>query len=362
MMTKKTMMVLVPVVKVMVIMVMAVTAAVEMTTTTTMMTMMMRRRRRRRKMSRSEGGVGGAELEYWHIPSPTPPISTGSGVFVRGRLRLGKCCAQNPIPYLNAVHKRHPNIDFIISSDAPTSHAKMPFKKDNNYLKVDGAMELGLEDCLVNHAPFNIGIMWFAAHQKSVEVLHRFAATVENIHEVDQWPINLMLREGMMERIFKIRDKFGENGDRAAYPVDNGRFNMGVFNTPQFSSALVYSVTQAWRIEGLKPYAIHLTYVQNQHLQSKVCLPTRIIHGKEATTHPICNKKQTTFSSTLAPPPPPPPQPAAAAALCLCLPVSPCSVSFTFICQSVCRCPPSPLSSPPPPPSSLFFPPSPSLP
>jgi hypothetical protein len=181
--------------------------------------------------------------------------------------------AQNPIPYLNAILVRHPEIDFIISSDAPSSTAKMPFREDGNYIEVEGSQELGLEDAYVNHAPFNIGIIWFTARQKCVEALRLFEETVATISEVDQWPINLMLREGMDSGIEEQRRKYGERGNRAIYPVARGAFSMGVFNTPQFASALVYSVTQSWRIENVKPYAIHLTYIQNQQLNAKVTLP-----------------------------------------------------------------------------------------
>ncbi len=106
------------------------------------------------------------------------------------------------MPYLTAIQAKYPGLDFLISSDAPTSTA-LDFNR-NNFIETSEGRALGLEDSLINHAPFNIGILWFASRQASVDVLQRFVDTVATINEVDQWPINLMLRVGLMERVLAV--------------------------------------------------------------------------------------------------------------------------------------------------------------
>lgn len=164
---------------------------------------------------------------------------------------------------MNAVHRKHPSIDFLISTDAPTCTALSADR--NNFIISDGGKDIGLENSRINHAPFNIGITWWANRKSSVEILQRFADTVATITEVDQWPINLMLREGLTRMLER-----GLVKDPAVYPVVNNTYGMGVLNVLQFSSALVYSVIQQWRTENVNPYGVHFTYVQNQNLESKV--------------------------------------------------------------------------------------------
>jgi len=174
---------------------------------------------------------------------------------------------QNPVPYVLAVHRKEPDIDFLISSDAPISSA-LAFS-EHNYIKVGGARELGLEDSLSNHAPFNIGIMWLTAKPSCTSLLQMFADTVARVQEVDQWPINLMLREGMMERLLGDSSRSRPVVNRAIFPTVNGTFSMGVLNVYQFCSSLVYSVTQQYRGLGVTPYGVHLTYVQDQAIEAK---------------------------------------------------------------------------------------------
>eukprot|EP00854_Cymbomonas_tetramitiformis_P024348 gene24348-29584_t len=52
--------------------------------------------------------------------------------------------------------------------------------------------------------------------------------------------------------------------------TEMGQAMMGLLPTPQFCSGFTYSVTAEWRRIGVKPFALHTTYVQGQDLEAKL--------------------------------------------------------------------------------------------
>ncbi|KAK3274677.1 hypothetical protein CYMTET_17149 [Cymbomonas tetramitiformis] len=188
---------------------------------------------------------------------------------------------RNPLPYMRALVKAHPTVDFLISSDHEIATSLQLGEKSRIILESDvtsggaaGEGELGMENPQSAHSSFNVGIMYLRGDRGAARHIIAEICTVlraSNWEGIDQELINLMLREGVFgEGGTLAQSSRGAAWDPALFFAANRSAMMGLLPTPQFCSGFTYSVTAEWRRIGVKPFALHTTYVQGQDLEAKL--------------------------------------------------------------------------------------------
>lgn len=215
---------------------------------------------------------------------------------------------RDPRPYLKRLEAVHPLLDFTVSSDAqrgtdgkrlPTEHGNRRRLRRRPLRSRFGGHRTQLEEALASandgsaavgdldieafgHCgqSLNIGIMHFPPGRRpgslaAIEEAVAHLSAEGNLHRVDQGPINFRWKYGAgkmpagfrWERpLHAVKDSTGSR----LCGMLNGSSIAGVLPSAQFANTLTYSVLQLWRRPGVRPYAVHATWMRMQSEQYKV--------------------------------------------------------------------------------------------
>ncbi|KAL1518457.1 hypothetical protein AB1Y20_002749 [Prymnesium parvum] len=184
---------------------------------------------------------------------------------------------RDPRPYLRQLERLHPRLDFSVSSDQQHATDGKPLRRFRRRRgrRFGGEAEANDLDVEAHRAcwqSMNIGVMHFppGARAGAIAAIEQAVAHLSeenNLRRVDQGPIN-------------FRWKFGAGKWRWArqlHAVDkrlcglvNGTVVGAVLPSAQFCNTLTYSVLKLWRPLGVRPFAVHATWMRQQLEQFKL--------------------------------------------------------------------------------------------
>ena len=208
---------------------------------------------------------------------------------------------RDPRPYLRMLERLHPKMDFAVSSDsqgvtdsrgarsdpadraaaggagesgatggaqrAPNGRAQGIDAEASRLLRE--AVDLDIASRQLCWVSMNIGIMLFPPGRPgaltAITEATTHLASEGNLRRVDQGPINYRWKHGAGDwrwkrELFPVRDRSG----RRLCGLTNGTSVAAVLPVAQFCNTLTHSVLQLWKGAGVRPFAVHATWMRQQ--------------------------------------------------------------------------------------------------